>query len=88
MKVNENFVLRQVADTWVILPVGQAAVDFDGMLTLNESGALLWRALEQGNDREGLIDALTSEYDVDRKTALADVDAFLAKLTEAGCLEM
>ena len=88
MKVNENFLLRQVADTWVILPVGQAAVDFNGMLTLNESGALLWRALEQGNDREGLVDALTSEYDVDRKTALADVDAFLAKLTEAGCLEM
>lgn len=88
MKVNENFVLRQVADTWVILPVGQAALDFDGMLTLNESGALLWRALEQENDREGLVDALTGEYDVDRETALADVDAFLAKLTEAGCLEM
>lgn len=87
MKISENFVLRQVADTWVVLPVGQASVDFNGMLTLNESGAILWRALEQGGDRDGLADALLAEYEVDRATALADVDAFLAKLKETGIAE-
>ena len=43
MKINENFVLRQVVDTYVVLPIGQATVDFNGMVTLNESGAFLWR---------------------------------------------
>lgn len=86
MKISENFVLRQVADTWVVLPVGQASVDFNGMLTLNESGAILWRALEQGGDRDGLADALLAEYEVDRATALADVDAFLKKLSDTGIL--
>ena len=86
MKISENFVLRQVADTWVVLPVGQASVDFNGMLTLNESGAVLWHALEKGGDREALADALLEEYEVDRSTALADVDEFLLKLKEAGCL--
>lgn len=86
MKLNENFVLRQVADTWVVLPVGQASVDFNGMLTLNESGAFLWKTLEQGGDRESLAEALLAEYEVDRATALNDVDEFLTKLNDIGCL--
>lgn len=88
MKLKENFVLRQVADTWVVLPLGAASLDFNGMLTLNESGALLWRALERGADREKLADVLTTEYDVDRATALADAQEFLDKLLNAGCLEV
>ena len=87
MKLKEEFVLRQVADVWVVLPVGKTSVDFNGMLTLNESGALLWNTLEQGGDREKLSDALLAEYEVDRETALADVDEFIAKLKEIGCLE-
>lgn len=87
MKIKEGFVLRQVADNWVVLPVGQASVNFNGMLSLNESGALLWRTLEQGGDRNALADALLNEYEVEREEALADVDAFLAALTKAGCIE-
>ena len=87
MKLNEHFVLRQVADTWVVLPLAPATVDFNGMLTLNESGALLWKGLEQEMDTEQLVETLTGEYDVDRETAMADVDAFINKLAEAGCLE-
>ena len=87
MKLKEEFVLRQVADTWVVMPLGQTSVDFNGMLTLNQSGALLWQALEKGGDREALADALAAQYEVDREEALADVDAFLAKLQQTGCLE-
>ena len=87
MKVKESFVLRQVADNWVVLPVGQASVDFNGMLSLNDSGALLWKVLEQGGDCESLADALCGEYEVDRATALADAEEFLALLDKAGCLE-
>ena len=87
MKIKEGFVLRQVADNWVVLPVGQASVNFNGMISLNESGALLWRTLEQGGDRIALAEALLDEYDVGRDEALADVDAFLAALKKAGCIE-
>ena len=87
MKLKEDFVLRQIVDTWVVLPLGAASLDFNGMLTLNESGAILWRALEKGRGREELADALCAEYDVDRATAIEDVDAFLQKLHAAGCTE-
>ena len=87
MKLKKDYVLRQVADTYVVLPLGQATVGFDGMLKLNESGALLWKALEQGADREALADAMTGEYDVSRQQALEDIDEFIAKLHKAGCIE-
>ena len=88
MKLNREFVLRQVADMWVVLPIGSASVNFNSMLTLNESGVVLWHSLEQGGSRQDLADALLREYEVDTDTALADVDEFLDRLFQAGCLEM
>ena len=87
MKLKENFVLRRVLNNWVVLPLGAATVDFNGILNLNGSGALLWQRLEQGADREELADALTAQYDVSRAQALADVDEFYAILVSAGCAE-
>lgn len=87
MKIKPHFVLRQVASTWAVLPLHKDVLNFDGMLTLNESGAFLWKQLEQGADRETLADAMTGEYDVSREVALADIDEFIAKLRKAGCIE-
>lgn len=87
MKLKNNFVLRQIADTWVVLPLAEQTVDFSGMLTLNESGAMLWKALEQNGDRDELVRTLTSEYEVSFEEAKNDVDAFLSKLVQAGCVE-
>ena len=87
MKLKKDFVLRQVADAWVVVPVGQAMLDFNGMLTLNESGAFLWNALEKGADQEALVRTLTAEYDVPESVAREDIAEFLAKLEKAGCME-
>ena len=86
MKIHKDFVLRQITNTWVVLPLGKKSVDFTGMLTLNESGAMLWRVLERTGDPQALVEALTSEYDVSEEQARMDVDAFLNKLIKAGCI--
>ncbi len=87
MKIKEGFVLRQVASRWVVLPVGKAAVSFNGMLSLNDTGVLLWHKLEGGCDRETMADALADAYDVTKEQALSDVDEFIATLTKVGCVE-
>ena len=84
MRVKGNFVLRQVAKTWVVMPLGQSTLDLNGMLTLNETGARLWKALERNGDRDAMVKALTGEYDVSAEQALADVERFLNKLAAAG----
>ena len=87
MKLKENLVLRQVADTWTVLPLGKDIINFDGMLTLNDTGAMLWQVLETGADKEELVKALTKEYDVSEQQALTDIEEFIDKLNLAGCLQ-
>lgn len=87
MKIKEGFVLRTVAGSNIVVPVGAAALDFNGMITLNDSGAFLWKVLEQGGDVDAMVNALLGEYDVDAETARKCSEDFVAKLIEAGCLE-
>ena len=87
MKINKNFILRQVIDMWVVLPLADKTVDFNGLITLNESGVLLWKTLENGADMDALVAALMSEYDVTAQQARLDVEAFLEKLRSVACLD-
>ena len=86
MKISEDFVLRQVADTWVVLPLKTDTVDFNGMIRLNSSGAMLWKTLEQGATWEELVLALTVQYEVSQEEASQDVDEFIETLKKIGCL--
>lgn len=86
MRAAENFIFKQTKDTGVVVPVGKRSYDFHGMVTLNQTGCLLWEKLQKECTREDLIAALLAEYDTDEATAAKDVDAFLAKLKEAGLL--
>lgn len=55
-------------------------------LTLNGSGALLWRMLAANTTRAEMVGALLDAYDVEESTAAADTDAFLEALTRQGLL--
>lgn len=88
MKIKNGFALRQIVESWVVLPLAAESVNFSGMLTLNDSGAFLWKILEQGGDAESMVTALRNEYDVSLQEAKADVDAFVQKLADVGCIEM
>ena len=87
MKINENFLLREVAGNAVVVPVGEAADRFSGMIKLNETGVAIWRALEKETDEDAVVAALLSEYDIDKETARADVRRFITTLRKAGILD-
>lgn len=86
MKIKEGYILREVAGNFIVVAVGDAALDFNGVITLNETGALLWKALENGATESGLLEELKKEYEIDDETAKKDVLAFLGKLKEAELL--
>ena len=82
MKVKDGFMLREIAGQWVVVPLGEMVVEFNGIITLTETGALLWRKLETGAEEDDLVNALMDEYDVDEATARADVKSFLKDTIE------
>ena len=87
MKIKANYALREVAGTWVVLPVAGETVNFNGMISLNETGALLWKVLEKDSDINSLSLALMQKYAVDSDAAVADAVAFVERLRNAGLIE-
>ena len=86
MKVSSDFILREIAGEFILVPVGSAAAQFNGLITLNETARTIFLALAQQRTVEELTDAVTAEYEVDRETARADVEEFLRQLREVGAL--
>lgn len=87
MKIKEGFILRNVADNYIVISVGEKTEDFNGMITLNETGAFLWKLLsESDTNKDELIKQMTAEYDVDENTAEEDIDDFIKKLTDTDLL--
>ena len=86
MKRNPDFLLRDVAGTLIVVPVGAAVTVFPGMITVNASGAYLWELLENEQSVESLTDALLERYEVNRAQAEEDIRNFLTKLEETGAV--
>lgn len=85
MKIKEGYLLRQVAGRSVVLPV-DSGLNLNMMITLNDTGAFLWKQLETETDEEALVAALLKAYEVDEKTARGCVADFVKKLDENGFL--
>lgn len=84
MKIKDDFILREIAGTWLAVPIGSRVVDFNGMITLSETGAFLWKLLETEKSVRELVDAMTEKYEVDEETAGRDIAGFLDLLEEKG----
>jgi len=86
MKLKDGFFLRKIAGQTVVLPSG-GDLDMNLMITLNDTGAFLWRKLQCEIDEASLITALQDEYDVDEPRATAAIAKFIRKLRDNGFLE-
>lgn len=84
MKIKENFVLREIAGEYIIVPVGNTTLNFNGLMTVNEVGMFIWQQLQEEITKEELLTRVLDEYEVDEETAKADIDEFLGRLTKAG----
>lgn len=87
MKIKPGFMLREVAGKKIVVPVGKASIEFNGMIHLNETGAFLWERLQSGATKESLLADILAEYDVDEETAKAGIDSFLKIAQDADLLE-
>ena len=86
MRISDQYMLRQVADEYLVIPVGEAALKVRGLIGLSESGSLLYRRAQEGASEEELVCALLAEYDIDTETARADTRSFLEQMRRMGIL--
>ena len=87
MKFKEDFILLKVADTYVVVPVNNMTLDFNGIINLNETGAFLFGILQNGAAKEELLEKMLEEYEVSEEKASEDIDKFIQKIKEADLFE-
>lgn len=84
MKITDEIIIREIAGECILVPTGEKAESFHGIISLSESGKYLVELLKKDVTEDELTDALLSEYETDRETASRDVREFLKKLKNIG----
>lgn len=87
MKIKSGFVIREIAGQYMAVPVGERVNDLHGMIALNETGAFIWKLLEDEKTEEELARALTEEYEVSYEEALEAVKEFRELMEKEKVLE-
>lgn len=89
MKAKKGFNLRDVCGEQIIVAEGKENIDFSNIISMNESSAYLWKAVqrEPAFTNEQLAQLLTEQYDIDFETALEDAKTLSQQWIEAGIVE-
>lgn len=89
MKIKKGYLVHEVAGNYVVIKIGQEAVNFNGLITLSESAKLLWDLLNRDNGAtlNELVNKLLEEYEIDEQTANNDVLEFIESLKKNNILE-
>lgn len=88
MRIKKGFELSVVCDENVVMATGIENIDFNIIISLNESAAYLWHKAE-GKDFDAvqLAQWLTEEYEVSHEKALADAENIVSEWKSCGIIE-
>ena len=88
MKIKDGFTLRTMLGENIVVGEGLAQVNFNKLITLNETAAFLWKEV-QGKTfgKEDLVKLLLDNYEVEEERAAADVDKLIDTWIKEGIIE-
>ncbi len=85
MKIKSGFILKEIAGEHVLMFLDSSLKN--KVITLNETGAFIFRLISEGKEKEDITKALLSEYEIDEGQASSDVENFINALSALGALE-
>ena len=83
IKISDQVLSQEVSGETVLLDL-QSEFYFG----LDKTGTRIWELLQSGVSIEDLIGTMLDEFEVDRETLEADLNALLGKLLEAGLVSV
>ena len=86
-RTNKAFELKDIGGELLLLPRGASTVDYNFVTVFNDTGALIYRAMEDFVDAAELAQLLVQTYGIGMEEATADVDAYLAKMLAEDMIE-
>lgn len=88
MKLNGKYRLRKVGDTYIVVKLGGGqSVNFSRLITVNDTGAFIFKQLEKAVTMDELVTAIMGEYEIDEAGARDAAETYLTKLVDLGIAE-
>ena len=82
-KRKDRFIETEIDDEVVVMELAEGE-----FFSLAGTAGAIWRLIDGAHDRDALIAAMANEYDAPTQEVAADVDDFLAKLRDAGLVDL
>jgi len=86
MEVTKNYVLRQILDEVILVPVSPEARQKNRLLVLNPSAAFFYQNLRDGKAQAEIQRLAAEEFSVDSSTLESDFAEFLKEMEELGAI--
>lgn len=87
MKLNKNYVVKQLADETILVHQDEHNVDFTKIINLNELAIFIIERINEELSLSQIVDAIVNEYEVDKITAEKDASDFINKLISLGIID-
>ncbi len=87
MRIKDGFILKDVAGSKVVLPIGERQDELKGIITFNDVGAKIFNMLDGTNSVEEIVRAIAKEYEVSYETVEVDVNNLIEKMRKQGLIE-
>lgn len=77
MRLKYTFETMELDDDIVAVPVGKGSEQFQGVVKLNKTGAVIFDLLKEDISEEAIVDALENKYNASREAICADVRKYI-----------
>lgn len=81
-QLKSQFVVREVGDELILVPLTSNIARMNEMFVINEVGKLIWESLSDNSDIESLTAIVLDHFEVAEDVARKDVEVFLKRLEE------
>lgn len=89
MQIKKGFRLRTVGREHIVTGEGLEQVDFNKLISLNDSAAYLWKEVEGKQfDEKVLASLLIEKYEIPEEQAREDADDVIKSWLDVGIIEV
>lgn len=86
MKLKYNFLIQEVAGTYMAVAIGDGAENFKGMIKMNGTAKRVFELIQQGLSEKAIADTMLEEYDASESDIQKSIDAMVNQLKSQNLL--
>ena len=86
MRIKKEFCMRNIYGESTLVPVGETASSFKGIIKVNEIGSFIWNNIEKAVNEEEIVSMIVKDFNLDFNQAKNDVYDFINYLKDVNII--